>query len=775
MKVEKIYFIGWKMMKLLPFSETLAHQNDPLAKHLLRVAEQASNSILSTNKKAKEIAFMSGLFHDIGKASFYFQEHLKEAKQSKPNKLTNHSEISATLAWWYVSQLNWDLWEQIAVFNAIHRHHSALKCKSWDHFLINTQYEIIEETNLHKQLDAIDLIGIQEWLEDLFEKKLLTLTKESITESLEKVKGFKIRKAFQNVDQSILSLVSFGALLATDKIDAALKSESIQRKDLPAHAVDDYKLNRFSEINELNQMRSKIAEEVLETWRQNIQHHLFTFTAPTGSGKTLAILNAALKIRQQIQIDKNYLPRIIYCLPFTAIIDQNYAVFEEVLKSSIQDKITDDLLLKHHHLTDSVFNTANAEYEKDGVGQLLTETWQSEIVVTTFYQLLYTLFSSKNANLKRAGQLAGSIILMDEVQAIPVKYWQAIRNVFQTMAETLNTKFVLLTATRPLIFEKESSIELLPSNEMYFKSLSRVQLHCQHNFPLTLEQFAEKIIEQYQQDKKSTLIILNTKFAVKKLYELLKEQLDNSYILTLSTNFTPLDRKERICLIKRWLNENKTCIVITTQLIEAGVDVSFPIVHRDFAPLDSIIQSAGRCNRNNGENKGKVCLWTLQNEHQKSFHERIYDSTLTENTIFKESVYQESDFLQLSERYFEQINARFSSEPIDEWLKEGNFEKIDETFKLIEEKPQRSLFIVKNQQDQELWEKYREIYRDEKTAPLEKKQEFQKIRKSLYERVIQVFGKPNQNEPIEKIEATETTYTEELGFLKEEQSAVCIF
>jgi CRISPR-associated endonuclease/helicase Cas3 len=758
-------------MKLLPFSETLAHQNDPLPEHLLRVAKQASNSILSNNKEAKEIAFIAGLFHDIGKSSYYFQERLRETKPSKPNKLTSHSEISAILAWWYTSQLNWDLWKQIAVFNAIHRHHSALKCKNWDHFLTNAQYEMIEEKNshLHKQLDAIDLIGIQQWLEHLFEKKLPTLTKESVIESLEKIKGFKIKKAFQHLDQSIISLVSFGGLLATDKIDAALKSESIEREDLPSNSVDNYKLNRFIEINELNKMRSKIAEEVLETWQNNISNSLFTFTAPTGSGKTLAILNTVLKIREQIQIDKNYLPRIIYCLPFTAIIDQNYAVFEDVLKLSTKlSNIPDNLLLKHHHLTDYTFKTEEAEYEKDGVGQLLIETWQSEIVVTTFYQLLYTLFSSLNANLKRAGQLAGSIILMDEVQAIPVKYWQAIRNVFNTLAETFNTKFVLLTATRPLIFEKDKSIELLPNHDSYFKSLSRVQLFCKQNLPISLEQFSDKIIEQYQEDNKATLIILNTKSAVKELYELLKENLPNVLILTLSTNFTPIDRKIRIRLIKRWLKQKKPCIVITTQLIEAGVDVSFPIVHRDFAPLDSIIQSAGRCNRHNEEKEGEVYLWTLQNEHNKKFHERIYDSTLTQSTIFEESIYQENDFLQLSERYFEQINARFSSEPVDEWLKEGNFEKIEKQFKLIEEKPQRSLFIIKNAKDKQIWEEYREIYRNEKNSPLEKKQAFQKIRKSLYERVIQVFGKYDPNEPIEKIEASEITYNKQIGFIGED-------
>ncbi|MEY3220310.1 MAG: hypothetical protein RIT27_1667 [Pseudomonadota bacterium] len=761
-------------MKLLPFSETLAHQNDPLPKHLERVAEQASHSILY-HKTTKQIAFVAGLFHDIGKATTYFQ--IDRLQNKKKTQLTQHSELGAILAWWYSAHLNWDLWQRMVVFNNIHRHHSRLGCEKWDYFFINTRGELREEDSyLHKQLNSIDLIGIQQWLENLannfnfLPNKLPNLTKESIVDELNKTSKSMIRKAFQNLDQSLVNLISFGSLLATDKIDAALKSESIERKALPTNAVDNYKLHRFIEINELNQMRSKIAEEVLDTWQQNVQHHLFTFTSPTGSGKTLAILNAALKIREQIQKDKNYLPRIIYCLPFTAIIDQNYAVFEDVLKSSIKDKITHDLLLKHHHLTDFVFNTEKAEYEIDGVGQLLTETWQSEIVVTTFYQLLYTLFSPLNANLKRAGQLAGSIILMDEVQAIPVKYWQAIRNTFKTLAETFNTKFVLLTATHPLIFEKEKSIELLPTHDFYFKSLSRLQLHCNPNSSINLEEFSNKIIEQHHQTKKAILIILNTKSAVKKLYELLKEQLDDSLILTLSTNFTPMDRKVRIRLIKRWLRNNKSCIVITTQLIEAGVDVSFPIVHRDFAPLDSLIQSAGRCNRNNDENQGNIYIWTLQNEQNKKFHERIYDSSLIESTIFEQSTYQESDFLQLSENYFQRINERFSSEPVDEWLIEGNFEKIEQQFTLIEEKPQRSLFIIKNQKDRRIWEEYREIYCNEKTSPLQKKQAFQKIRKSLYERVIQVWGKKHSNEPIEMFEG----YTKELGFSEESDPAVCI-
>jgi len=783
-------------MKPLPFSETLAHPpHDLLSEHLLRVAKQAADSIPNNIKTAKEIAFIAGLFHDMGKASHYFQ--VDRLKNNKKTNLTKHSEMGAILSWWYTAQLRWELWQRLAVFNAIHRHHSPLDSEQWQDFFVKTrQGEIKKEgSDLHKQLISLDLLGIQQWLEslatifDFLPEKLTVLTKEAVINELKSPKGSEIKQAFQTLEHAVLALAGFGGLLANDKLDTATSGKSFERQTLPVNAVETYKKRKFftdhglqppvvtSALELLNQQRTVIAEEVLQTWQQHLTHHLLTLTAPTGAGKTLTILNAALHIRTQVQQQAGYTPRIIYCLPFTAIIDQNHAIFDEVLKLATQlNEIPDDMLLKHHHLTDDVFKTKEAEYQADGAGQLLTETWQSELVVTTFYQLLYTLLSSKNANLKRAGQLTGSIVLMDEIQAIPIRYWQMIRHLFSAMATALKTRFVLLTATLPLIFESAKSIELLPNHALYFKSLSRVQLHCYHQSPVNLEVFAEKLAEQYREDSRAMLVIVNRKSAVRQLYELLTKIFPNRPILALSTFFTPKDRKVRIRLMQRWLRNQNPGIVITTQLIEAGVDVSFPIVHRDLAPLDSIIQSAGRCNRHDSAQQGQVFLWKLytDEQHVQLHWQKIYDRPLIEATenVLKQPVYQESEFLALSQDYFQAVQSRFSVMPVEDWLKAGNFVKISQDFQLIEEKPQRSLFVIKTPKDEKLWDRYRAIYRDGTTSPLEKQKLFSKIRRLLYERVIQVWGQSDFNEPIEKLEASDFTYTKAVGFIGEDERSI---
>lgn len=775
-------------MKLLPFSTTLAHPpHDLLSEHLLRVAQQAQNSIANGVQRAKEMAFISGLFHDIGKATYYFQ--VDRLKNNKKCDLTRHSEIGAILSWWYTAQLkNWELWQRIAVFNAIHRHHSPFNSESWEQFFVKTRQGEIKEvgSDLHKQLTSIDLLGIQQWLENLaiifnfLPAQLLPLNKEGVISELKNPKRSEIKKAFQTLEHAVLTLAGFGSLLANDKLDTATSGKLFERQKLPINAVETYKkqeLSTESSLKPLNQQRTAIAVEVLQTWQQHLTHHLLTFTAPTGSGKTLAILNAALQIRAQIQQQEGHIPRIIYCLPFTAIIDQNHAIFNKVLATQLDD-ITDDILLKHHHLTDAVFQTKDAEYAADGAGQLLTETWQSELVVTTFYQLLYTLLSAKNANLKRAGQLTGSIVLMDEVQAIPIKYWQMIRYLFEAMATALNTRFVLLTATRPLIFDTNKAIELLPHHVDYFKSLSRVQLHCYHRQSINLETFAQKFVEYHQEEARPVLIIVNRKSAVSQLYELLTKNFPNRPILALSTSFTPRDRQIRIRLMQRWLRNKKPCIVITTQLIEAGVDVSFPIVHRDLAPLDSIIQSAGRCNRHNEADLGQVFLWKLYTDEQNTQPHwmKIYDPPLIEVTenVLKQPLYQESEFLALSQNYFQATQARFSVNSVEDWLKSGNFNEIERNFKLIEENPQRSLFIVRTPKDKQLWDRYCMIYRNNTTLPSEKQKLFSKIRRAFYERVIHVWGKADPSEPITKLEAINSTYNKQIGFIgMDERTIFC--
>ncbi len=776
-------------MKPSAFSECLAHPPaDYLPAHLLRVAQTAAASIApGAHPAARDIAFVAGLFHDIGKATSYFQ--VIRLQQNRKKDITSHAQSGAVLSWWYTEQLDWPLWQRLAVFNAVIRHHGALSCSAWRDFLLKTRMDFEDEDTLRNQLSVMDLPGIFTWLKT-WNPDLSELTLENIAVALKKpVIGRRKAVAVEfELPQALAALAGFGGLLASDKLDAATEGRTRSRFTLPADMVERYKQRDefMQRASSLNARRNAMAAELEHTWLAHRDEHLFTFTAPTGAGKTLAILNAALKVRHALATD-GVEPRIIYCLPFTSVIDQNHKVFAEVMNLAGLGA-REDILLKHHHLTDGLYRTENKdgkdiyEQEDDGAGQLLTETWQSEWVVTTFHQLLHSLLSKENGNLKRAGQLSGSIVLMDEVQAIPVHYWIPLRQLFQATAQALNTRFVLLTATRPLIFRPgEDARELLPSHEAHFAALSRVTLHWHSERLLDLEAFAAELVARHQDDSRSALVIVNRVKAVAELFDSLYEALGDSHkIITLSTLFTPRDRRARIRLIRRLLNKSdKPCIVISTQLVEAGVDLSFPVVHRALAPLDALVQSAGRCNRHNdGDKSGEMHVWKLQTNPgtngSQELWVRVYDSPLIEATtavLDKQPIWEERDFLALSQEYFHAcVEHRIDPKNVHEWLASGDFDKIHKDFKLIEERPTRSVFIKKKPQDDVLWKRYEQLQENKDLSPWDKEREFRQFRYRFYERVIQVVGKDNSG--IQCLQANEA-YEKTTGYF-ENTSNVCV-
>lgn len=791
-------------MKPLPFSETFAHPDDPLPLHLERVAQRAAASVAPvTCREIRLIAFLAGLFHDIGKATPYFQAYLFGKRQK--SELTSHAKSGAVLSWWYSGELGQPLSVRLGIFLAVLRHHGALKMDTWYQALLNVQCDMEEEDPiLLQQLSSLDLAGIQVWLNHVAERsdpyKLPTLstplTLVSLRERLldRSTAGISVlRQAFQQAEQAIAFVAGFGCLLSVDKIDAALQGDLINRQTVPADAVAVFKKQHaFQGANRsLDEHREIIAKTVARTWLDQVQSPLLTLTAPTGSGKTLAILQAALQAREHIQSTENYTPRIIYCLPFTSVIDQNHDVFRAVLRAN-DKKLAEreDILLKHHHLVDGLFRTDNhTEYQPDGAGQLLTETWQSEIVVTTFYQLLHTLLSNANSNLKRAGQLTGALVLMDEVQALPLCYWEGLRCLFQATARALGTHFVLLTATRPLIFRPQDAVELLPDHAQHFQALSRVRLVCHQQEHLTLDEFADQVIKDPTTAIQPVLIILNRRRAVFNVFNRLRQALPDHRVIALSTDLTPRDRRIRIRLIQRLLRHNAPCIVVTTQLVEAGVDVSFPVVHRDLAPLDSIIQSAGRCNRHAVDNAlGQVHLWQLHADTAEGnlgepLWQRVYDNHLIEVTtevLGLHVTWEEKEFLSLSQHYFEGCWGRQDQVRMDQWLTEGNFNKLTQDFQLIPTgPPTTSLFVETKVTDTALWERYRAIYSNESLSPLEKDRQFRRIRHLFYERVIQVYT-PSQSDldlPINRLSVTGATYTRETGFIagQEKDQPACIF
>ena len=765
-------------MKPLPFFETFAHPNDLLCNHLERVGQLTADNVASLSIEVRMTAVLSGLFHDIGKATRYFQEYLLHG--GKKSSFTSHAPIGSILACHLVDYIDLPMGIQdrvkLGVFLSILRHHGRLRY-SWTDELLRIRHEAsLPESVCKQQMKSIDLTGITTWLYKIapvFKLPLKSaLLKIEASDPIEAFVGsnfnpLRLQKAYSEVVHAIGFMASFGSVLSVDKIDAALTGDHIPRHSLPENCVAKFKQDCIVSSNsELDRRRQEIADTVVSTLIQHREQYLFTLTAPTGSGKTLTIAKAAIALRSQIKRETGEQVRIIYCLPFTTIIDQNYEVFARVLEHS-GVSITQDILLKHHHLTEAFYRTSDdTEYEPDGAGELLTETWQSEMIVTTFYQLLHSMLSPLNREVKRAGQLVNSIVLMDEVQAVPLRYWGTLRNLFRAMAKTLNTRFVLLTATRPLIFQPGDAVELLPDHDKHFKAMSRTELFCHHGNLTPMNAFTDALSSEIQTHDKPILVVLNRRKTVQWLYRTLREAFPSLLFFALSTDLTPKDRRDRIKKISESLNNGERPVVVSTQLIEAGVDMSFPIVHRDLAPLDSIIQSAGRCNRTGVGPEGSVHLWNLADDGGNPQWRKVYDKTLIDATcdvLGSRTDYKESDYLDLSRRYFHACWNRADQEAVEDLLAKGDFEKLKE-FKLIEDgPPTHSFFVVQNDEDDQFWKKYKEIRQMDRPRDAEKL--FKSFKREFFDRVVQVSGRSDPNEPVQMLLAGKDTYDSEIGFI----------
>jgi CRISPR-associated endonuclease/helicase Cas3 len=581
---------------------------------------------------------------------------------------------------------------------------------------------------------------------------------EPLIKELDKSLYFFKKKDNKEVIYYLLVQLLYSVLIDSDKKHAGHIRE-IERKELPEGLVEEYLgLPEFKEENKsnINHIRNEIRKSVLKNIRdpQNTNQRIFTLTAPTGTGKTLTSLSAALilrnKLKEAFKLENE--PRIIYSLPFTSIIDQNYNVFDGVL-SQIKDfeKRESEYLLKHHYLSEIFYKTGSIDKEKDVDESLaLIESWESEIIVTTFIQLFHTLIGYKNRSLKKFHNIVDSIIILDEVQNIPIEYWKLTGEVLTAITRYFNCRIILMTATKPLIFEEGTYKELVDGYESYFNmaELNRVCLKIDSD----KKQIPEFCNSLNDWSKNSYLFVFNTISSSLKFYKTIIDRTQelglDFKVCYLSTNIIPKERRKRIEKIKEAIKNGQKIIVVSTQLIEAGVDIDCDCVYRDMGPLDSIIQVAGRCNRNKRSEQSDMYLLNLVSEGNKTFT-GIYDSVLLDvvRRILKdESQIPESDFLELINDFFEIAKAKsgvetklmnsiyelyfYDKNPINEKRKPiSDFALIKEDYYKVD------VFVEINNKAKEVWKKYCEI---KELPPLERKKNFLKIKKDFYDYVISI-------------------------------------
>ena len=327
---------------------------------------------------------------------------------------------------------------------------------------------------------------------------------------------------------------------------------------------------------EIDILRQKILNSCIE--KASAPRGIFSLTVPTGGGKTVASMAFALN-----HAAANSMKRIIYVIPYTSIIEQNAKVFRDILG---QENVVE------HHSSVSYELSENAD-ELEYRSALATENWDAPVIVTTAVQFFESLYANRSSKCRKLHNIANSVIIFDEAQMIPSNNLRPCVAAIAELVRAYNATAVLCTATQPAIDEmlleyskKESVVELCPDVDGMFEKFRRTSFEKEGR--LTTDELVSRLESQQQ-----VLCIVNTRKFAQEVYEALPSE----GRFHLSTLMCPVHRKQKLDEIRERLKSGKTCRVVSTSLIEAGVDVDFPRVFREMAGLDSILQAAGRCNR----------------------------------------------------------------------------------------------------------------------------------------------------------------------------------
>lgn len=623
-----------------------SHPDRPLRDHLQDVSDRVASTFRETGlfgHQLREWLRIITFCHDFGKYTTYFQRHLKGELVGEERY---HAELGAmfgsyvaekTIASLY-SPYEVNYYASLFIYYVIHRHHGHLidwslvfqkaehdwsKPKLLDSVAFKNQI-----ADLRRQAAAIDA-DMRIYAADLafFIVPFLNNWESHVVEMERKKRQFEFVMARSGLRQLIDSALSLGVmvqhlfslLIDADKQSAA-RLAPIVRGELSSAAVEQFRRDKLisaktSSVGSIADKRTLIKEIVRErVANSDLRQSFHTFTAPTGAGKTLTALEGAVLLRERLSADGSSPRRIIYVLPFTSIIDQNHRIIEEVF---CPNGVDHSLVLKHHYLSEIEYRTSDQRNEEPLDTQLMyIESWEAEIIVTTYVQLMHTLLGTKNRQLKKWHRLTGAIVILDEVQNIPFSYWKLTRELCREHSRLFDTKWVLLTATQPHIFPKTETYEWLEhplhANHTFFQDMSRTSLHLVSTDFLEMDAWLEQAV-LLADGVQSVLIIMNTIAASLEVYRYFRDRYGQDEVLYLSANLIPRHRRAVLQRIReRLTEERKRVILVSTQVVEAGVDLDFQRVIRDLGPLDSIIQAAGRCNRHGIRDTEQVFILPLR-------------------------------------------------------------------------------------------------------------------------------------------------------------------
>jgi CRISPR-associated endonuclease/helicase Cas3/CRISPR-associated endonuclease Cas3-HD len=544
----------------------------PLKDHLTNVATLSRN--FADDFNAGDLAYASGLLHDLGKYSLDFQRRLEGAGIH-----VDHSTAGAQEA----GKFYHPSFSRILSY-VITGHHGGLQ-----------NFGSIE-SGLVERLHKIDLPNYSVYSNEI---SLIDQNQFRLT-----LKPFQNKTGFCF---SFFTRMLYSCLVDADSLDTEkFHSPENDRLRGKYDSFDDLckkftismeEKNSRSNNSAINRERRKIFDQCVEAGQ--LPPGFFSLTVPTGGGKTLSSMAFALE-----HLKTHGLKRIFYVIPYTSIIEQNAKIFRDIFGSRN--------VLEHHSNFDPgiVKNT-----DEDPVSEslkLATENWDMPLVVTTNVQFFESLFSNKRSRCRKLHNLAKSVIILDEAQMLPTGCLLPCLAALSELVRNCSATVVICTATQPKLGDLlDKSIrprEIIDEPNTLYESFKRVRV-------TDLKSLSDAELVARLNEQRQVLCIVNTRKHAKNLFDELKKS-GNCYHL--SARMCPVHRRKKIAEIKRCLNAGEDCRVISTQLIEAGVDIDFPVVYRTMTGIDSIAQAAGRCNREGKLPVGKVFIFKSTESYGKA-------------------------------------------------------------------------------------------------------------------------------------------------------------
>lgn len=535
-----------------------------LAQHLIGVAKLCRNNSVDS---LKDYAELCGLMHDIGKYTEAFQRRIRGDSIKVGHALCGAQEVYKNSKASYSYMIEY----------CIAGHHTGLPDggTAADNPDMSTLYAVLkrEAGNYSAYTNEINIKFPKDNFRELMKD---CRTKEEIIE------------LYSFFTKYLFSCLTDADFIDTEQFVSPETERSITGNFQQAYEMVCKKINGFHAKTPLQKARGDIQEQVYKA--VETEADIYTLSMPTGSGKTLCSIRAALKIAAQKKKK-----RIIYVIPYISIIEQTAEVFNDIFGQVLP-------VVQHHSNYDFEFRDSENELTSEKLRRVC-ENWDTPLIVTTNIQFFESLYHYRSSRLRKLHNLADSIIIFDEIHMLPLEYIQPCLRAIGYITKYLNSTVLLMSATMPDYgdFTKKFMMSNRITDAVGDKRLFQVFNKCRYTYigKTSLEKLADMA-----QEYGNALIIVNKRRTAKELYDICEGKKYH-----LSTYMTPKDRSEVIHEIKENIRSGVKITVISTSLIEAGVDLDFETVFRENAGIDNILQSGGRCNREGKRKCGDVFVF----------------------------------------------------------------------------------------------------------------------------------------------------------------------